>query len=818
MSLRNIIAPRQTVVNSKGEPLAGGFVYLYEPGTTTFITAYTAADLVTPLPQPVRLSGSGRANIWITRDCDMVITDRNGNTVLTEDNANPDALGGEQSGGLVANGSFETVTTPPVPDSWDAVNEAGSTNAADATFSTDGINSYRFTSSGVGGGSLTTSDFFPVNDVDQLRVNFDMFATVATVLNIVRVEWYDVTFVSISNSDVYSSTANPPAWTEFQLVATPPALARFAKLRLIGIDPSVPLAGNTYFDRISVFYPTVVSGIFDNITIQDNEIITTNLNGELDLRPNGTGPVNIQSSGVVDLTDVNNPLNIGESYPPATSAHLAFGEQTIQSKTDATTAAQFDLQPLGGDLRLGQQTGTDDNLTEIWQSGFQRLVVDVYGMTLAGELDGDPAVPDAIETAIFLYSRDQEAYGVIGFDGGTELDFGSYADQGAISLWGMDGVAKHFVFQGFPAAAATMYFDGTASVITTDDGADIQPVPGNSAVFDVITALASGTSNLGLRTASDGVRLTILDTTGEVRLQQTNAAGTLEDIWVNCIRDGLVELRHNNVAVVQTLTAAAGGLQVNNTLTGAGFERVLTASDIGSTGLGDLTDVTLTSPATGSVLYKSAGNWLDTDAVEINPANTVILKYGGIDVLETVPVSGAAYPYVIGSGGAVLNNSTTGNGDSRILTYYDNRMCGKVGSTARSLTTTLAADPDLQWTGLRAGRHSFEFYLMFSRVGGTTNFQFEVDGTNVTGGNLIYTMSTVDNSPQSYSAVAPMGTPRTIAIATNAEVHYMHVVGTVLISTNGGTCEFRWAPTVSQIDSLSVFNGAWGRSSPFRIT
>ena len=43
-----------------------------------------------------------------------------------------------------------------------------------------------------------------------------------------------------------------------------------------------------------------------------------------------------------------------------------------------------------------------------------------------------------------------------------------------------------------------------------------------------------------------------------------------------------VELRHNNVATARTLTAATGGFEANNTLTGGGFERVLTTGDTAS--------------------------------------------------------------------------------------------------------------------------------------------------------------------------------------------------------------------------------------------
>ena len=544
MALNNIISPRQTVLNSRGEPVAGGFVFLYEPGTTTFITSYFGADLVTPHMNPVRLSGSGRADIWITLDADMVITDRNGNTVLTQDNVNPDQLGGETQS-LVPNGSFEVVTAPPVPDGWVASNEAGSSNAVDSAFSTDGGNSYRFTSSGAGGGSLTTTDFFPVNDVDQLRVNFDMFSTLATVLNIVRIQWFDVSFVSISDSDVYSSTANPLAWTEFQEVGTPPANARFAKLELIGIDPSVLLAGSTYFDRVSVFYPTVVSGIFDNITIQNNEIISTNLNGEINLLPNGLGPVNMASSGLVTLADIQNSLNIGNIANPALNPHIAFDANTIQAKADATTAALLSIGRLGGGMALGP-------------FGQVTIPAGAYdGVFIQGELNNDPDAGLDQDAAIGFYNAGGAWVARLGFDtgGDTELDFSNF-------------------------------------------------VVGGTLRFGVSTA--PGTFRNGI----------IIDPTGTTAIYHS--------------------ITNNEVA--RSTPPTAGGWLVNNTLTGAGFERVLTTPGDAGTLLpaGTVDSATLRFD-TGSGLWEevTSGHLVDAAGqlfiTDVRDLGTGIIDFNGMD-------------------------------------------------------------------------------------------------------------------------------------------------------------------------------------------
>lgn len=291
MPLNHIISKHYPILNSLGQPVAGGSIYLREPGSTdTFIQSFKDSGLLTENDQPVKLSGSGRASIWINRDCDIRIEDRFGNLILTDDNINPDDIGTTSQGQLISNASFETDTDADgTPDSWTLTSETGANNAQDTSESTEGLASFRFTSTGNGGGSLTTTNFFPVNGSDNLRVNFDIRATVAAVKNIVRVEWYDASEVFISNTDVYDSITNPTVFTSFDFQASPPVTARFAKLKLIGIDPSVLLSGSTYFDNIEVFYPVAVSGIFDNIEIRNNEIITLDTDGDLDLNPNGAG-------------------------------------------------------------------------------------------------------------------------------------------------------------------------------------------------------------------------------------------------------------------------------------------------------------------------------------------------------------------------------------------------------------------------------------------------------------------------------------------------------------------------------------------------
>ncbi len=523
MGLLNILAPRQQVQTAAGSVLAGGKVFLFEPGTTTFVSSFRDSGLVTPNTNPVRLSGSGRANIWITRDVDMFIVPRTNvsdlipsSPVISELNANPDALGADEAGGLVPNGSFEIDTDADlVPDGYTLASEAGAVNALDTSESTDGAQSFRFTSSGVGGGSLVTNDFFPVNDADPLRVNVDLRSTVAAVRNIVRVEWFDVSQISISNTDAYDSTVNPLTFTTQNLVVAPPAGARFARLRLIGIDPSVALAGSTFFDRLSVFYPAVVTGVFDNITIQNNEIITTNLNGDLNLRPNGSGAVSQEFSGLIR------------------SRTATAGAYAVRS--DGNTDAE------ARQILLQHQDGTD-------RAVIGHLAAE--GTTLE--------VRNQIHDGNLVLSGEEI--------GGAVRDFIFCDPGGSVDIY--RPASDTVRIRTGPSGSLHLRSDGDTDtesrrlVLQHQDGTD-------RAFFGHFGAIT-----LNIRSLIHGANILIA---GE------NAGGSFREMLQGNPDGALLGYHPASDAIVwQTASSASGGLEVNNTLTGAGFERVLTTSDLGS--------------------------------------------------------------------------------------------------------------------------------------------------------------------------------------------------------------------------------------------
>ena len=89
MAIRQILSKRHRVTNALGAPLAAGEVNVYEPGTNTPISIYQDSALTVAHANPVILSGSGRAEIWVDEDCDVRIVDTDGNLITEELNSNP---------------------------------------------------------------------------------------------------------------------------------------------------------------------------------------------------------------------------------------------------------------------------------------------------------------------------------------------------------------------------------------------------------------------------------------------------------------------------------------------------------------------------------------------------------------------------------------------------------------------------------------------------------------------------------------------------------------------------------------------------------
>ena len=74
-------------IDAAGIPLAGGFLYTYEAGTTTPQATYTDSTAATANSNPIVLDSRGEANIWLSSaNYKFKLTDANGTEIWTVDN------------------------------------------------------------------------------------------------------------------------------------------------------------------------------------------------------------------------------------------------------------------------------------------------------------------------------------------------------------------------------------------------------------------------------------------------------------------------------------------------------------------------------------------------------------------------------------------------------------------------------------------------------------------------------------------------------------------------------------------------------------
>lgn len=74
-------------IDAAGIPLAGGFLYTYEAGTTTPQATYTDSTAATANSNPIVLDSRGEANIWLgSANYKFKLTDSNGTEIWTVDN------------------------------------------------------------------------------------------------------------------------------------------------------------------------------------------------------------------------------------------------------------------------------------------------------------------------------------------------------------------------------------------------------------------------------------------------------------------------------------------------------------------------------------------------------------------------------------------------------------------------------------------------------------------------------------------------------------------------------------------------------------
>ena len=178
---------------------------------------------------------------------------------------------------------------------------------------------------------------------------------------------------------------------------------------------------------------------------------------------------------------------------------------------------------------------------------------------------------------------------------------------------------------------------------------------------DPVTPGLTQNASVQLRNASDEITgfvgyattdflLTANQRGAELIFRATDDAG-IQPILFQADPNDNTQLGHgaSNAFVARTITPAAGGLEVNNTLTGAGFERVLTTADIG-----------------GGVSFPVDA--ADNDQIRWGTGQDMLQFFDGTD-MQFNAVDGVDFRFVGGTAGAENMLVLTSNGAVEI---YDN--------------------------------------------------------------------------------------------------------------------------------------------------
>lgn len=250
--------PKFQQLDGNGDPLVGGKVYTYEPGTTTPKATYTDNAKTATNDNPVILNARGEADIWWDGIYKVVITDANDVPLPSStDNygAGDDPIVTTPVN-LLLNGSFEIDTNDDgIPDNWTITEyDATSTVETDSTTQSHGGQSLKFVSTGLGGGIADSDTYIECTDGEYLRVTYRYKSSVADVRNLVQIQFYNSAKGLLSTPDLLDdSTTNPASWTlkKHEAVLTP-ASTRYAKIKLTGCHSSDVTPGTTWFDDVRV--------------------------------------------------------------------------------------------------------------------------------------------------------------------------------------------------------------------------------------------------------------------------------------------------------------------------------------------------------------------------------------------------------------------------------------------------------------------------------------------------------------------------------------------------------------------------------------
>ncbi|MBI5343971.1 MAG: hypothetical protein HZB83_01300 [Deltaproteobacteria bacterium] len=153
----------------------------------------------------------------------------------------------------IRNGSFEIDSdSDGIPDNWTRYLYPGGSAGFETTNPLHGAKGYYFTHPGgaSNGGGYLESDYAEVSELETLFLRWILKSSVIGIKNIVTIRYYDKAKVYLSSIDLYNAVANVTSAKKYYAEFTPPASARYIRVRLIGGYTDTNVAGTVWFDDV----------------------------------------------------------------------------------------------------------------------------------------------------------------------------------------------------------------------------------------------------------------------------------------------------------------------------------------------------------------------------------------------------------------------------------------------------------------------------------------------------------------------------------------------------------------------------------------
>lgn len=170
-----------------------------------------------------------------------------------------------------------------------------------------------------------------------------------------------------------------------------------------------------------------------------------------------------------------------------------------------------------------------------------------------------------------------------------------------------------------------------------------------------------------------------------------------------------------------------------------------------------------------------------------------------------------------GTAGQVLLSNGAGSPPSFGAVPGQFTMVAKAADTSRTSTTTLADDPDLQFTAQAAGTYSVEWEIASTGPTSTTNIKIALNCTGTVTTAFWYVDAIDQNGNRGSNAAQNACSGGTASATVSTAItagNYEVVKGSAqVVTSTSGTISLQWAQGTSNVSALVFKQGSWMRIS-----